>query len=105
MTTICDSLSPAELDMIHKAFGFDLDDWSYDGEFLTDEQADQMVGLKDASHLWHSLWLFGIVLDDDKDYYRNPDSEGWSMNIDHQLGWYIPDDYDTTVPLLWEELA
>jgi len=99
MSKLADSLSPAELDMIHKAFGFDFDE-DYSGEFLTEDQLQRELGMVDQWHLWHSLWLFGVVLDDDKDYYLDPSAEGWSMNIDRQLGWYIPDDYDTEVEIV-----
>ncbi len=80
---IADSLSPAELDMVHKAFGFDLgiDPEGYVEEFLSEERAEQTVGLRTGEWLWHTAWLFGIVVDDG-------------------LNYYVPDDFDTEVPLV-----
>lgn len=52
------------------------------GEFLTVEEAQHIMGA-DMSQwsCWKELWLYGIIVDDDMEYY-------------------IPDDYDTEVALL-----
>jgi len=56
------------------------------------------------AHLWHDIWLFGIIVDNDKEYYDDHDSEGWSLNVERQLGYYVPDDVDTDYSLCWESV-
>ena len=84
MSTIADSLSPEVIEQLSSAWLMDLDLIEVDTyipEFCSAEQAERDVGLTSGQYLWHQAWLFGIVVDDD-------------------LGWYIPDDYDTRVPLV-----
>jgi len=70
VATVQDSLSPEILAQIAQSFGLDLTEEDYmTGEFLPDEWLQQAVGLVTGEHLWHTMWLFGIVLDDDGDYY------------------------------------
>ena len=81
-TTIQDSLSPENLAAIAQSFGLSLDasDYSPKGEFLQDNEVHDMMGMVTGAHIWDALWRFGVVVDDD-------------------LNWYMPDDYDTTVSL------
>ena len=48
---------------------------------------------------WHELWLFGIILDDDRmerlTGYWNPEG---SLRV--RSDYYVPDDYDSEVALL-----
>ena len=48
-----------------------------EGEGNNKEQGSMVTG----QHHWHALWLFGIILDDDGD-------------------WYIPDDEDSLLSLV-----
>lgn len=51
-------------------------------EFLTDEQAEWTMSTSMTQwSIWDRLWRFGIIVDDDLEYY-------------------IPDDYDTEVALV-----
>lgn len=70
MTMMQDSLSPEILAQIAQSFGLDLTEDDYTpSEFLTDDWLDKTVGLVTGEHLWHTMWLFGIVIDDDMSYY------------------------------------
>lgn len=51
-------------------------------EFCSTQQAEYIMCHSMTQYgAWHRLWLFGIIVDDDMDYY-------------------VPDDYDTEVSLL-----
>ena len=70
MTTIADCLAPEVLEQLGVSFREGLD------EFIAptrgwdcSEYIEQTVGLTTGEHLWHTLWLFGIVVDDDLSYY------------------------------------
>jgi len=53
-----------------------------DTEFCSIEQAEFIMHHSMTQYgAWHRLWLFGIIVDDDMDYY-------------------VPDDYDTDVSLI-----
>jgi len=72
--TIGDFVGPETLAILG-----DIDHLSDTPEFLSEEQAYFMMhGDMGQTRAWHQLWLFGIVVDDD-------------------LNWYVPDDYDTVV--------
>lgn len=81
-TTIQDSLSPEQLAALAQSFGLEIMACEYttEGEFLQDSEVHDMMGMVTGEHLWDAVWRFGIVVDDD-------------------LNWYMPDDYDTTVSL------
>lgn len=84
MSTIADSLAPEVLEQLSSAWLLDLDLIEVDAftvPFITDEWLESNLGMVTSDHLWHTAWLFGIVVDDD-------------------LNWYVPDDYDTSVPLV-----
>lgn len=55
--------------------------------------------MDNQTHIWHELWLFGIVIDDDlhleplTGFYVDQDQPG-------RAAYYVPDDYDTTVSLV-----
>ena len=46
-----------------------------------DHHIDQTVGMVTGEAQWHEIWLFGIVVDDD-------------------LNYYVPNDYDTEIPIV-----
>lgn len=49
-------------------------------EFLDWEQAEHIMGASmSQSDIWDRLWRFGIIVDDD-------------------LNYYVPDDFDTEIP-------
>ena len=94
-TTIQDSLSPEFLAELAQSFGLDYSprDYMTQGSFIEGigyanddttegyDEVEQLVGWTTGEHLWDALWRFGVVIDDD-------------------LDWYIPDDYDTVVSLI-----
>lgn len=45
------------------------------------DEITHMMGSHQSEMLWQQIWLFGIIVDDDLDYY-------------------VPDDEDTTVSLI-----
>jgi hypothetical protein len=58
-----------------------------ESEFLSETEAGWQMGESMSQwDIWKRMWLFGIIVDDD-------------------LNYYIPDDYDTTVALLPKEVA
>ena len=60
----------------------DMDEGDDYTEFLTEEQAEWTMGTAMSQwNVWERLWRFGIIVDDDLDYY-------------------IPDDYDTDLHLV-----
>ena len=84
MATIADSLSPEVIAQLNVGWLADLDLIEVEThvtEFLSEEQAEREMGMVTGNHLWHTAWLFGIIVDDD-------------------LNYYVPDDYDTNVPLV-----
>ena len=56
--------------------------------------------ITEQERVWHSLWLFGIVIDDD----LNLASLGnyWNPEGDYAIkpGYYVPNDEDTMVSLV-----
>jgi hypothetical protein len=84
MNTIADSLSPEVIEQLSSNWIADLnyvDVDSHPESFIEDEWVEHQLGMVTGEHLWHQAWLFGIVVDDD-------------------LNYYIPNDYDTSVPLV-----
>jgi len=97
---LADSLSPAELDMIYKAFGLDMADIGYTPSLM--EEIEWLVGFTTSEHLWDAMWRFGIVIDNDTPLqaesltgYWNPEG---SLRV--RAAYYVPDDYDTEIPLV-----
>jgi hypothetical protein len=101
MSSIADSLSPAELDMVTKAFGFGvLEESSWTPSLM--EEIEWLVGLTTGQHLWDAMWRFGIVIDNDTmesaeslTGYWNPEG-----SIHNRAGYYVPCDYDTEIPMV-----
>lgn len=56
--------------------------------------------MTEQERVWHSLWLYGIVIDDDQNLaslgrYWNPEQD---MTL--KPAYYVPDDEDTIVSLV-----
>lgn len=97
--TIADSLSPAELADLAQSFGLDMsaEDYMDSSSFITDEWLERYHGMVTSDHMWDAMWRFGIVLDNDRmerltGYWVDPDTGS------RHCGYYVPDDYDTTIP-------
>jgi hypothetical protein len=74
--TIGDFIGPETLAQLSIAEEID------DGEFCSIEQAGYIMGEAMSQwDCWKTLWLYGIIVDDDMNYY-------------------VPNDYDTEVALL-----
>jgi len=75
--TIGDFVGPetlAQLDLI--------EDEDFDYKFLSEEQLESIMGTAmSQAGIWDRLWRFGIIVDDDLDYY-------------------VPDDWDSEIPLV-----
>lgn len=60
---------------------------------------DRDWALSGAESTWIDVWLFGIVVDDDKHVslgsYWNPNGD-----LAVKPSYYVPDDFDTNVPLV-----
>lgn len=97
---IADSLSPAELDMIYKAFGLEAADIGRTPSLM--EEIERLVGLTTSTHLWKAMWLFGIIVDDDTMESAESLKGYWNPtgSINNRAGYYVPDDYDTEIPLV-----
>ena len=78
---IADMLSQAQLDELEQAFRLEARSADTTTEWSMEAEIDAMMGAVTSEYLWHTAWLFGIVVDND-------------------LEWYIPDDYDTEIPLV-----
>ena len=99
--TIADSLSPIELATIAQSFGLDMQpsDYVTVEPVFCEDWIDRMMGYCTSEYLWDTLWRFGIVVDNDcpmqglYGFYKNPD-DPWDGS------YYIPDDYDTEIPLV-----
>lgn len=97
--TIQDSLSPEQLALVADQFGLDLTESDYvDGAFVEDEWLEQKMGYVSSQYLWHSAWLYGIVVDNDAPF---TDLYGfYHPEDDRPRGYYVPDDFDTEVSIL-----
>ncbi len=84
MTSIADSLAPEVLEQLGTAFRQSLDEVEAivtSGYNDIEDTVEQWLGFTTGEYLWDTLWRFGIIVDDD-------------------LSWYVPDDFDTTIPLV-----
>ena len=101
---IADSLSPAELDMVYKAFGLDLldDSPAYYTEADLLKEVEWEVGLVTGSHLWDAMWRFGIVIDNDTALVTESLAGYWNPegSLRCRADYYVPNDYDTEVSLI-----
>ena len=97
MTTIADCLAPEVLEQLGVSFREGLD------EFIAptrgwdcSEYIEQTVGLTTGEHLWHTLWLFGIVVDEGtlcESTIVNPSGIA-------DLSYYIPSDHLEEVDII-----
>jgi hypothetical protein len=73
MSSIADSLAPEVLEQLGSAFRLELEDMMAQvrsfGTVDIDDWIEDHLGMVTSEHLWHSMWLFGIVLDEDGGYY------------------------------------
>lgn len=73
MTSIADSLAPDVLAELGREFRLSLNDViaqvSTFGTLDLDDHIEDMMGMVTSEHLWHKMWLFGIVLEEDGDWY------------------------------------
>lgn len=73
MSSIADSLAPEVLEQLGREFRLSLNDVIAEahsfGMFDIDDHIEDMMGMVTGEHLWHAMWLFGIVVDDDMSYY------------------------------------
>lgn len=97
---IADSLSPAELDMIHKAFGLDILDQGYTPSLM--EEVEWLCGLTSGEHLWDAMWRFGIIIDGDTNLVTESLNGFWNPDgsLRTRARYYVPDDYDTEIPTI-----
>lgn len=79
--SIQDSLSPEILAQLAQSFGLDLEATDYFLDDFVEEYIESRMGFVTGEHLWDALWRFGVIVDDDGE-------------------WYIPDDEDTEIPLV-----
>ena len=98
MNTIADSLAPEVLEMLGSQFLEELDEW--DAVNVVDwygSDIEDVCGYRTGASLWHSLWLFGIVLEDN---VFSSLGNCWQPDGVVANGYYIPDDFDTSIPLV-----
>ena len=73
MTSIADSLAPEVLEQLGSTFRLELEalvaQASSFGTLSNDDHIEDMMGMVTGEHLWHTMWLFGIVLEEDGDWY------------------------------------
>ena len=98
MTTIADSLAPEVLEMITDEFLMELDDYvaTTFGGWDCDDTLSEWLGYRTGASLWDAMWRFGIIVDDD---ITNLGCL-WQPNGVIANGYYVPDDDDTSVPLV-----
>lgn len=81
IATVQDSLSPEILAQLAQSFGLSFEASDYVTDEFVEEWIESRMGFVTGEHLWDALWRFGVIVDDD-------------------LEWYIPDDFDTSFQLV-----
>lgn len=89
---IADSLNPAELDMIYKAFGIELSE-AYTPSLT--EEIEWLCGLVTAEHIWDAMWRFGIVIDNDTPLMAESLAGYWNPtgSLRTRADYYVPSDH------------
>jgi len=98
---ISDYVGPETLQQLYELFDYDIEDVEdmiHCDSLIGDEWLEHTFGMYQNEALWDRLWRFGIIVDD-----TSQQKLGCLWQPDGVLvasGYYVPDDEDTSVPLV-----